>query len=366
MTPIKMIVFLVSIFSFDAIAQVSMTRMQDLPRSFCGLGEAGTDGWIERYEIQFLTKDRFGNDHLSSGLVAFQKDLSEKADPLLYLHATTSKLEVPSKGSFESKFVACHTLSRNRVLIAPDYIGMGDDDMTHGYMIREEVNQAALDMLIAVGKWFDRSHLSKRLIIAGYSQGGHGALSFHHFLDHEKTDYIVKKTYAMSAPANLSNDMLSVILNRRPSNNTTYLMSLVLVNYQEYYGDVLDGSPFKSNYASAFSYALAMNTKKLNDLLPLDPRDALRADFVRDLEQDPNHPLRKRLAENDIPPWPASAPIILSYSAGDDTIVSETTVNFFRSMKRYPNKISLVKTAALLPPGVNFVRSIKWLGNVIN
>jgi hypothetical protein len=244
MTTLKLIVFIVSIFSFDVIAQVSVTRMQDLPRSFCGLGEAGTDGWIERYEIQFLTKDRFGNDHLSSGLVAFRKNLSENVDPLLYLHATTSKLEVPSKGSFESKFVACHTLSRNRILIAPDYIGMGDDDTTHGYMIRKEVNQAALDMLNAVGKWFDRSLLSNRLTIAGYSQGGHSALSFHHFLDHEKTNFTVKKTYAMSAPANLSNDMLSVILNRRPSINTTYLMSLVLVNYHEYYGDVFESSPF--------------------------------------------------------------------------------------------------------------------------
>jgi hypothetical protein len=366
MTFLNILVFLVSIFSLDALAQVAVTRMPDLPKSFCGLGEAGTEGWIERYEIQFLTKNRWGNDHLSSGLVAFHKNLGERVDPLLYLHATTSKLEVPSKGSFESKFVVCRTLSSNRILIAPDYVGMGDDEMAHGYMIRGEVNRTALDMLIAVNNWFDRSQLSKSLTIAGYSQGGHSALSFHHFLDHHETDYVVKKTFAMSAPANLSKDMLSVILDGRPSANTTYLMSLVLANYQEYYGDIFDESPFRSKYAAASSYAVAMDTKKLKDLLPLDPRDALRPDFVRDLEQNLNHSLRQRLAENDIPPWAASAPIVLSYSAGDDTIVSATTANFIKSMKRFPNDISMVKTAAVLPHGVNFVRSVKWLGRVLN
>jgi hypothetical protein len=366
MTFLNLLLFFVTVVSFDALAQVSVTRMPDLPKSFCGLGEAGTEGWIERYEVQFITKNRWGNDHLSSGLVAFHKNLGERVDPLLYLHATTSKLEVPSMGSFESKFVACRTLSYNRILIAPDYIGMGDDEMAHGYMIRDDINQTALDMLNAVNQWFNRSQLSKSLTIAGYSQGGHSALSFHHFLDHQKTDYVVRKTFAMSAPANLSKDMLTVILDGRPSANTTYLMSLVLANYQEYYGDIFDESPFRSKYAAALSHAVAMDTKKLKDLLPLDPRDALRPDFVKDLEQNSNHPLRQRLAENDIPPWAASAPIVLSYSAGDDTVVSATTANFYKSMKRYTNNISVVKTAAILPHGVNFVRSVKWLGRVLD
>ena len=354
------------VLNSSVFGQITVKRLSDIPRAVCANGPDRPNRAIQRYAVRYLTLNKLGNEIEASGLIAYQTEHIETLNPLLYLHPTSSRLGVPSMSSFESRFATCKLLTNGNILIAPDYVGMGASESAHGYMIKEEVNQAAIDFIMAIKKWFEGPKISSNLTLVGYSQGGHAALSIHQYLDQEPSSFVVGKTYAMSAPANLSVDMLDTLLYAPPSDNTTYLTVLVLANYQEYYGDVYRESPLTQEYLEAEPMAIRMDTKALQRLLPRNPRTALHEEFVANLEQNPNHPLRIRLKLNDIEPWSASAPIILTYSSGDKTVPASGTIRFSNQMKELGNNILVERTAINLSHASNFIRSISFLGNILH
>jgi hypothetical protein len=343
--------------------------MPDLPSSFCISDKVGSQlRPIQRYSVEYQWIEDNGEVGIASGLVAFRANSKSVLTPVIYMHATSaSKLDVPSQGSFESNYASCKVLNDSNVFIAPDYYGMGLGTGFHPYMITDPTVHATLsfyDIALRVMKSL-KKETSDSVVLAGYSQGGHAALAVHRFIDANQLPIKVKKTFALSGPTSLSVNMVDLFLYGEPNKNTRSLVSLVLVNYNQYYGGQYSSSPFIPEYSIAEDFALSMNKKAIDESLPRSPYEFLSEDFLEDLNLSKNHPFRMRLAENDIVPWTFSGKIILAYSEGDTTIPPKDTKEFFASMSKISPNVSLFRTSKSLPHTANFLKSLDYLGKIL-
>ena len=317
---------------------------------------------ITRYRVSYETKDFFGNDTIASGLIALPSSNKKNLSPLLYLHATAaSKSSVPSMNSIEARFVACTSIQNKRVMIAPDYLGLGSNKGDHPYMMSDITVSSSLDLLNAAYEWLKNKKVSvnRNLILAGYSQGGHAALAIHKALDSDNASaFKVIKNFAMSGPTSLSKNMLHKMIYDDPSRNTSFFGALVISNFQSFYGDIYDERAFKQKYEKAEKYARDVNQRKIAKILPKDFVTSLDNDFLHEIKHNPESSFKFRLSQSDIIPWHASAPIVLSYSKGDKSIPPKDTLGFYRLMKDMGNDVSIRKSSYLLTHRINFIPSV--------
>lgn len=362
------------LLSQTAYGHLQVIRLPDLGGVLCReiRSNSRKQMRIKRYALIYKTKDQHGDDMVASGLVAFRHGVVSNPTPLFYLHATPrKKQDVPSHGSFESNFVACNALSEHRVLIAPDYAGLGYGEGDHPYMVASITRTVALDFLKTAKNWLSKMGIQalKKTIIAGYSQGGHATLDVHKYLEESlsppEIDVDIKYSFAMSAPVNLSKNMLNSIIVAEPSSDTSFLTSLVIANYQSYYGDVFQTSPFRPKFSATNDMALHMEKAALKRHIPKDPRELLTADFMWQLHNKPNMAFVKHLAENDVLPWLAKAPIVLTYSKADKTVPALDTLEFYRQMKDVGSPVSLIQNSKKLPHTINFLNSILYFSEYL-
>ena len=345
-------------------ALVGVMRLPDLPKTFCALSK-GVDedkGAIRRYALLYNTKNHRGQEVLASGLVAFREDVEKNVTPILYLHATPKfKEDVPSMGSFESKFMTCRALSQKTVIIAPDYIGLGHSKEEHPYMVKDVTISASLDFFNAAQDWLQNKHeifTPNKVILAGYSQGGHAVLAVHKHLDETEADLKVLKTYSMSGPTSLSTNMLHSMLYNVPDKNTAFFAAVTLTTFQAHYRNVYENTAFIPEFEDAEDLGVNIDKNGLRDLLPRDPRESIRPELLAEIEADPEHPFRKNLEANDIHPWKASAPITMTYTKVDTTIPPSDGAEFFQKMKKIEgNNIRRVASSEHIPHTANFLLS---------
>lgn len=139
-----------------------------------------------RYLRLSYTTNYQGESHSVSGLILLPPQIKPKG-VILFFHSTmTGKLRVPSLrfNDYKAKMLAAIFAANGYVVVAPDYIGLGDDYKSeHPYIIYPQPNvDDGRDMLIAslpVFKKYDLQLNNKiPLFVAGYSEGASYALWF--------------------------------------------------------------------------------------------------------------------------------------------------------------------------------------------
>ena len=367
---IKLVMLLSLIVLNFSFAQVNIIPLPDLPKNFCALKELdeGEKGIIKRVAIIYKTKNKFGEQTLASGLVAYQHDVVETPTPIFFMHATPrTKIDAPSHGSFESKFFICNALSRQTVVIAPDYVGLGFGLDDHPYMVKDITISASMDFFRVAKSWLEKQNqlVKSEMILAGYSQGGHAALAIHEHIERIEKDIKVKHTFSMSGPTNLSGNMLQNILEEEPNKDTSFFTAVSLSSFQRHYGHVYTSYPFRAEFDQIEELARNIDRKGLNKYTPNDPRDLLTPVYFDDISHNLNHPFRKRLEENNINAWKAQSPITLTYSAVDTTIPAKDTKDFYQKMKALNNDVEIVRVSEYLPHTINFLKSVKYFSKRI-
>jgi hypothetical protein len=95
---------------------------------------------ITLYRVQYRTRNYDGSVVVASGLVALP-NRSDLNSVVIYHHGTTGQRHAaPSQpGLGEGVLIAAATSGMGHVLVAPDYIGLGESRVTHPYMyVRED------------------------------------------------------------------------------------------------------------------------------------------------------------------------------------------------------------------------------------
>jgi len=288
------------------------------------------------YKITYETLDVFGQLDTASGLFVVPIDLDgDKIFPrLVYQHGTVgSKSDVPSnlQGGFQ---LAVIWASFGYAVSAPDYLGLGDSRGFHPYVHADSEASAAIDMVTAAEQFVEESgeyYTNEQMFITGYSQGGHGAAAAQKAM--EAQGMTVTASAPMSGPYSISGVMLDLMLSDEEYFTPAYAPNTIIML------NMTNGGTFYDELDEVFVEPIATWVEQFqnHEITLWDLNDdyiqwsidnfgasvtkhMFQEDYMNAIINDPNHPVRVALAENDLYDWAPQAPTRLYYCMADDQV----------------------------------------------
>jgi len=287
---------------------------------------------VDFYRIGYTTAHPNGSDVVVSGALCIPSSTACPFPLSSYQHGTIAlRSDAPSYQSAEGLLCALHA-SSGFVVAAADYIGLGSSPLLHLYVHAEseantcvELLRAARDLQGDLGY-----NLSDELFIWGYSQGGHATAALQRKLETELTEeFSLTASAPMSGPYSISGVQAEVLTADEPYPTPGYL-PYVVFSYQEAYGTIFNNinEVFIEPYASALPDLFDGNHSmgEINDFCPDIPNQMLQPAFRAAYENDPEHPMRIALQDNDVMDWAPQIPTLLIYCTGDDQVAYENAL----------------------------------------
>ena len=228
---------------------------------------------------------------------------------------------MPSAGGAEQA-VGLAFATDGYVAVLPDLLGLGDSPGRHPYVHANTSATAVVDMLRAAVDFaaVNGPDLNGQLFITGYSQGGYTAMAAHREIEAAHQDeFQVTAAAPMAGPYDLSGVMAETFLSEEPHPDPYYLPYTVLA-YNDIYQLYPAPSVFLAEPYDALLPPLFDGTHsggEINVVMPEVAFEIFKPDFVEAFKNDPDHPLRVRLRENDVYDWTPQAPVRL-YHCGQD------------------------------------------------
>jgi len=292
---------------------------------------------IKYYNVTYLTTGSDGLPDTASGLIVVPNQRFANAYSIVaYQHGTTTgPSDVPStlqSGSDEALGYG----GMGYIVSAADYLGLGSSRGFHPYVHRETEASAGIDMLRATREFIEDQTGEtdiEYLFVAGYSQGGHGAMAMVQDLElNHSGEFSLTASTPMSGPYDISGVMYQKMIS-----NEAYLfvgyVPYTLLSYQEVYGNIYESldDVFKSNYVvpiEAFyngEIDLAELTTYVYIQLVFEAQSPIPKYMFKDtalarIIADENHPLRVAMRDNDTYNWTPQAPMELYYCMADDQV----------------------------------------------
>ena len=174
--------------------------------------------------------------------------------------------------------------------------------------------------------------LSGKVMLTGYSQGGHSSMAAQREIEHDyATEINVVAGAHLAGPYNLSGAF-------RLSNAIAgyqFFVPFIVTSWQKVYGNVYTdvNTVFKAPYASyiedllpspTYDYTTLITSGKLpgaNGETPNQARDLLfQSAFLSDVLTNDNNPLYLDAKKNDLLGWTPKAKLLLCGGAGDPTV----------------------------------------------
>jgi hypothetical protein len=170
--------------------------------------------------------------------------------------------------------------------------------------------------------------LSGEVVITGYSQGGYTTMATLRLIEQNfPTEFNVVGCAPMSGAYDLNVTMVDLMLSPQPYSAPAYL-PFILLGYHSVYPALqqlypnpaeLLKSPYDTLLPPVF-YGKQTNIGAINQLCPAVPITMMKDSVVAAFVNDPQHPLRAILAENDLLDWGPQAPVKIHYCRGDDQV----------------------------------------------
>ncbi len=303
---------------------------------------------VELYRINYTTKNIEGKVDTASGLVVIPDNNNFTYSVIAYHHGTVgSRYDVPSYESFEVLIPSIYA-AYGFISIAPDYLGLGDSKGFHPYIHAASEAWATKDMLIAAQDFYEERGITakKRVMISGYSQGGHAGMAAHKLLESDPSlGFNVVAATHMSGPYDISSNMKNLLLDDGEYPLVAY-MPYVALAFDEVYG-IFNGdinSFFLPNYSSLILqfYREEIDLWTLNDLLiaelnnefgKANPAKMLIPQVLADIIADDNHPVNVALRDNDVYDWAPKADTRLLYCGKDEQVAFQNSLTAEAKMK---------------------------------
>jgi hypothetical protein len=246
-----------------------------------------------------------GNTTHASALVVLPV-APDRALPLLsYQHGTiVGREDVPSRLNDEGD-IGLLLASAGYIAVLPDYLGLGDSPGLHPYHHAKSEATAVVDALRAARDSLTTHGVSwnQQLFITGYSQGGHATLAAQRELELYHTNEFTLTASAPGAGAyDMSGTTTTDFLSTRVPPNPYYSAYLVAA-YVDTYGIATNlASVLRAPYDSTLPplFDGRHGGSDINAIMPQHPADILKPEILQAFRDDPNHPLRSALRDNDL------------------------------------------------------------------
>ncbi len=307
---------------------------------------------VDLYKITYLTPSPHRAETKVTGIVALpiRADHTTPSPMIVYSHGTmTDRKAVPSNLTYQVKHAITAFASGGYAVAASDYIGLGDSiDLLHPYCHSESLATTGLDTLRAakqLSKKIDYP-LEEKIYLTGYSEGGLSALATHHYIESDFSDEVqVAASAPMGGPYDLSGCTMNGCLDT-PAKGTTMYLTYIILAYNYIYGDVFDKlsdvfmPPYDSLAARLFDGT--QSPIIIRQILPNDPKNLLKEEFIAKNMRNTEGTFYKRLTENDRYDWAPKAPTLFIAAAGDIDVVYNNTTKAFEHMKSIGGNVEYV------------------------
>ncbi|TWO69677.1 esterase [Caenimonas sedimenti] len=235
----------------------------------------------------------------------------------------------------ETFLLAAMYAAQGYAVVATDYLGFAKSAHTyHPYLHAESEATTVIDSIRAARRaaGIQGATLNGRVMLTGYSQGGHSSMAAHRAIEafHAGEINVVAGAH-LAGPYNLSGSF------KLPDAIAGYqfFVPYLVTGYQKIYGNIYADptQAFKAPYASYIesllpspdlTYTTLVTTGKLPGgpgVTPNQARDAIfQPGFISDSQTNPNNNLFLAAKRNDLLGWTPKAKTLLCGGAGDPTV----------------------------------------------
>ena len=311
----------------------------------------------EVYKVVYNTIDTKGNPVVASGLLAIPtipagESPNNRFSMLVESRGTiTQDSQAPSVSSSSYHRLLLSYVSDGFVTLAPDLHGFGSSTVAvHPYIIGKNSADVSIDMMRAVRDWALDSGIrfDGKLMLSGYSQGGYTTMALHKELEaNYSKEFKVTASTPMAGPHDVDGVMLNRMLDGAPHPNPFFAADILLA-YQDAYGFATNISDFmRAPYATTVPPLFTGRTSSGDQINAALPASKLTADMLvptfYTAFQNSTHPLRMKLAENNVSNWKPKAPIQMYHCAADDNVpYANSTITLSRMQALGATNVNLV------------------------
>jgi predicted esterase len=323
------------------------------------------------YKITYETQDLQHQVTSATGLMIVPDVAAGTYSLLSYQHGTLfDRASAPSSGQgIEAAGMALMYGGIGYVVSMADYLGLGDSTSFHPYLHADSEAWTAADMLRAVRQAVQKLgvKLDSKLFLTGYSQGGHSTMALHIHLERDlASEFTVTASAPMAGPYDLSDTTWKQVL-LNPSLHATAEAAYLLKAMQMIYGlNTLMQDAIQPQYLAQTNALLdgMHNMDAVVAGLPKTPTDYLNSDFIKAALSDPNSPLVKALAKNNVYEWKPVAPVHLYQGKADTEVPYQNSEVAYARMKALGAQVELTNvgdkldhSAAAIP---SLMQSAAW------
>ncbi len=309
------------------------------PTELAAEGILGADYAIEAHRLIYHTVDPFGQPTIASGAVVVPVGSACQHAIAAYHHGTIlNREDVPSRLSSEM-VVGYYLAADDYVAVLPDYLGLGDGPGPHPYIHAASEATASRDMLRAAREFCaQRSvQLNGQVFLTGYSQGGHACAATHRLLQQEHADeFDVTASAPCSGPYDVSGVQAQVMVSPDPY-PAPYYLPYVILSYRYVYpglfGEV--DEIFEEPWATLLPplFQGSNGSGAVDDIMPAAPSEIIIDSVLQAFIDDPDHPFRQALRDNDVYDWAPASPTRFVYCEGDDHVFFENSLVAISAMQ---------------------------------
>jgi pimeloyl-ACP methyl ester carboxylesterase len=270
-------------------------------------------------------------------LVPFGTDCSAPTGLVAYAKGTDVEkprtLANPADG--ETLLIAAMYAAQGYAVVATDYLGFAKSTYSyHPYLHADSEASSVIDSIRAARNAASGvgSSLSGKVMLTGYSQGGHASMAAHRAIERDNVGEInVVAGAHLAGPYNLSGSLKSndVIAGYQ------FFVPYLVTAWQKVYGTVYSkvGDAFKAPYDGYIETLLPSPTLNYTTLVtegklpggpgvtPTQARNAVfQSAFITDAQTNANNGLFLAGKKNDLFEWSPKSKLLLCGGAGDPTV----------------------------------------------
>ena len=232
----------------------------------------------------------------------------------------------------ETFLLAAMYAAQGYAVVATDYLGFAKSTYSyHPYLHADSEASAMIDSIRAAraAAFGQGVTLSGKVMLTGYSQGGHSSMAAHRAIERDNAGEInVVAGAHLAGPYNLSG---SFKLNAAIA-GYQFFVPYIVTAWQKIYGNVYSNvtQAFKAPYSTyienllpspTLTYTTLVTTGQLPGTAPDVARDTIfQPAFIAAIQTDPNNGLMADAKKNDLLGWSPKARTLLCGGAGDPTV----------------------------------------------
>jgi pimeloyl-ACP methyl ester carboxylesterase len=284
---------------------------------------------VKVYSLTYKTHD-FNNREVTASGAVLVPVRSDGMPVLGMQHGTIQSDDLaPSHYKENSEAYMFGTLasSAGYMVVAPDYLGYGaSKDMPHPYEHAPTLASASRDMLRAAREFAKKEelHVSNKLFLAGYSEGGYATMALHKLLEEHHSEEFAVTASAPGAGAYDKTTFAKSILNSSEPLNFINAYLWVLDTYNREYKlnrpwTFYLNEPYASHVQSKGPLTTVNNT----------PTELFNTSFKGGVINGVDLETLQTFSDNDVYDWKPVAPVLLAHGVDDDF------VPFFNSQRAY-------------------------------